>query len=159
MTGDDAEPMPTAQCPMGIVMSMSEEPMPPAAMGDEARLYGASIAIVSGTYSVVSATIGMGPMGVGGLVMLVVGILVLVHGVVLTTAAAVIGRASGPLMIVWAAIMLLNQLLTATLPGWIMGGSMSWDGGMVAIALIMLASGVIMSRPAAMRYRRPSSAR
>jgi hypothetical protein len=121
-------------------------------MGDEARLYGASIAIVSGTYSVVSATIGMGSTGVGGLVMLAVGVVVLVHGVALLTAAAgVIGRASGPLMIVWAAIMLLNQLLSATLPGWTMGGSMSWDGGMVAIALIMLASGLIMSRPAAMR--------
>jgi hypothetical protein len=137
---------------MGIVMPMSEEPMPHDAMGDEARLYGAAIAIVSGTYSVVSATIGMGPMGVGGLVMLVVGILVLAHGVaLLTTAAAVLGRASGPLMIVWAAIMLLNQLLTATLPGWTMGGSMRWDGGMVAIALIMLASGLIMSRPVARR--------
>jgi hypothetical protein len=137
---------------MGIVMPMSEGPMPHAAMGDEARLYGAAIAIVSGAYSVVSATIGMGPMGVGGFVMLVVGIVVLVHGVaLLTSAAAVIGRASGPLMIAWAAIMLLNQLLTATLPGWTMGGSMSWDGGMVAIALIMLASGLIMSRPAPRR--------
>ena len=126
--------------------------MPPAAMGDDARWYGASIALVSGTYSLISASVGMGPSGVGGLVMLVVGVVVLVHGVaLLTPAAAVIGRASGPLMIGWAGIMLLNQFLTTLLPGWTMGASMSWDGGMVAIALIMLASGLIMSRPAAMR--------
>ena len=126
--------------------------MPPGAMGDDDRLYGASIAIVSGTYSVVSATVGMGSSGVGGLVMLIVGVVVLVHEVaLLTPAAAIFGRASGPLMIVWAAIMLLNQLLASVLPGWTMNASMSWDAGMVAIALIMLASGLIMSRPTAMR--------
>ena len=126
--------------------------MSPASMGDEARLYGAAIAIVSGSYSVLSATLGMGSSGAGGLVMLVVGVAVLVHGIaLLTPAAAAIGRASGPLMIVWATIMLGNQLLTAVLPGWTMGASMSWDAGMVALALIMLASGLIMSRPSAMR--------
>jgi hypothetical protein len=120
--------------------------MATASMGDEARLYGASIAIVSGTYSVLSATIGMASSGAGGPVMLVVGVVVLIHGIaLLTPAAAAIGRASGPLMIAWAAIMFVNQLLSAVLPGWTMG-AMSWDGGMVAIALIMLASGLIMSR-------------
>ena len=77
-------------------------------------------------------------------VMLVVGIVVIVHGIVLLTQLAErLGRASGPLMIEWAAIMLANQLLAAT-----MSGSMivSSDAGMVALAVLMLASGLIMSR-------------
>ncbi|MGH2716681.1 MAG: hypothetical protein ACRDM7_22895 [Thermoleophilaceae bacterium] len=84
---------------------------------------------------------GMMPMNDG--VMVGVGLVVIAHGVVLITPLVTrLGRASGPLMIVWAAIMLANQLVAAV------SGSMmaSWDGGTVALALLMLASGVIMSR-------------
>lgn len=131
------------------------------------RLYASSIAIVSGLYSIGSAA-GMmmsTPMmtdmalGIGGWIMLGLGIIVLVHGsVLLTPAADRLGRRSGPLMVLWAIIMLLNQGLSGALTGWgtsgsRMGGSamttgMGWDAGMVAIAVLMLASGFIMSRHA-----------
>ncbi len=103
------------------------------------RLYGAAIAIVSGIYSVASGLAGSAmAMPMGGSVMVVIGVVVIVHGVVvLTPLAARLGNASGPLMIVWAAVMLVNQLFA---------GMMSWDGGMVALAALMLASGAIMSR-------------
>lgn len=89
--------------------------------------------------------------------MVVVGIVVTVHGIILLTPAVTrLGRASGPLMILWAAIMLLNQAPLAAVGGWgmpgsAMGGSpmtseMGWDAGMVAVAVLMLASGLIMSR-------------
>lgn len=133
------------------------------------RLYASSIAIVSGTYSLVAAggaigqappmTGGLAALGIGGLVMLVVGLAVLFHGIALITpAAARIRRVSGPLMIFWALIMLGNQALLRAMPGWGMGGSMGgpmggsmasplgWDPGMVAIALLMLSSGLIMTR-------------
>ena len=107
------------------------------------RLYAGSIAIVSGIYSI-ATTGGMpmaGPMTTtGGWIMLVIGIIVLVHGAtLLTPAAANLGRISGPLMIAWASIMLLNAWL---LPA---GGMMDASGGMVAIAVLMLASGLIMT--------------
>lgn len=47
--------------------------------------------------------------------MLLVGAVVVVHGVVLfTDYAGKLGRASGPLMIVYAVVMLLNQALLGT---------------------------------------------
>ena len=68
--------------------------------------------------------------------------------------------ASGPAMIVYAVLMLLNQALLGT--GMLndgggmgmtdgMGGSgvttgMGWDAGMVTLAVLMLVSGIIMSR-------------
>lgn len=114
-----------------------------------ARLYGSAIAIVSGAYSIGSAlTAAMdAPMM---WVMLVIGGVVMVHGLVLLTpAAAGIGGVSGPLMIVWAIVMLATQWLAATMPGARMGGMMqgpmSWDGGMLAIAVLMLVSGLIMT--------------
>lgn len=112
----------------------------------ETRLYGSAIAIVSGVYSITTALAGgMGPMATGA-VMLVVGAVVIVHGVaLLTPVAARLGRASGPLMVLWAAIMLGNQVVGATTSDSMMG-AMAWDGGMVAIAVLMLASGLIMSR-------------
>lgn len=131
------------------------------------RLYASSIAIVSGLYSIGSAagaTMSMpmmagGGLGIGGWIMLLLGIIVLAHGgLLLTPAADRLGNRSGPLMVLWAVIMLLNQGLSVTMRGWGMsesqmgGGSMSagmaWDAGMVAIAVLMLASGLIMSRPA-----------
>jgi hypothetical protein len=135
------------------------------------RLYGAAIAIVSGAYSAFVPVSGTG-MTAGGWFMLALGAVVLVHGVVLLTpAAARLGTASGPLMLGYAALMLLNQLRLAA--GWTtmgtggtggagMGGGMGGtgmdgmgstavtaamgaDAGMVAIALLMLASGLVMT--------------
>jgi hypothetical protein len=102
------------------------------------RLYGAAIALVSGLYSVAS---GLGDdsaaMRMGTSVMLVIGGVVIVHGIVLLTPIAErMGAVSGPLMVAWAAVMLTNQLLA---------GTMGWDGGMVALACLMLISGLIMS--------------
>ena len=88
------------------------------------------------------------PLGIGGWIMLVLGIIVLVHGLVLITPAADrLGRRSGPLMVIWAVVMLLNQGLSAAMSGWTsMMAGMGWDAGMLAIAVLMLISGLIMSR-------------
>ncbi|MDQ4035760.1 MAG: hypothetical protein M3153_07500 [Chloroflexota bacterium] len=133
------------------------------------RPYASSIAIVSGAYAVGSATVAMmrapamselpAALSIGGWVMLAVGMAVLAHGIVLLTPRVnLLERASGPLMVLWAAIMLLNQGLLAAVPGWGMTGAlgdtigspmtfgMGWDAGMVAIAILMLASGLIMNR-------------
>lgn len=110
----------------------------------DTRLYGGAIALASGIYSIASALDGgMGMMPMNDSVMLIVGVVVLAHGIVLLTPLAEgLGAVSGPLMIVWAALMLANQAVSA------MSGSMmaSWEAGMVALAVLMLASGVIMSR-------------
>jgi hypothetical protein len=85
------------------------------------------------------------PMGEGELIMLGIGMVVLIHGIVLLTpAAARLGEWSGPLMLVWAVIMLGNQLIFGEVPGSGMPG-MRWDAGMAAIALLMLISGLIMT--------------
>jgi hypothetical protein len=101
------------------------------------RLYGAAIAIVSGIYSLLAAGDGMGmSMMAADWVMLVIGVVVLIHGVVLVTpVAANLGGISGPLMIVWGLVMLGNQLLAM----------MRADGGMIAVASLMLVSGLIMT--------------
>lgn len=119
------------------------------------RLYGSLIALVSGGYSVYQSMTG------SAWVMLVLGVIVIVHGVVLLTPAVNrLGTASGPLMIGYAVVMLLNQtLLTMNGPmsdgmdsgmgsgmdGGMAADGMGVDGGMVAIAVLMLASGVIMT--------------
>lgn len=114
-------------------------------MTADGRLYASAIALVSGSYSIGSAIAGgmaMTPMSDS--VMLVVGIVVIAHGsLLLTPLAERLGRTSGLLMMVWAAIMLANQLLAATTSGSMMA---SWDAGMVAVAVLMLVSGLIMSR-------------
>ena len=139
------------------------------------RLYGASVALVSGGYSLYQATTGMatsatGMMGTGmtgsAWFMAALGVVVLVHGaVLLTPAATALGRASGPLMVVYSVLMLVNQAWLATTGrGGMMNGStmndgsmsdgmqsgmdaaMGADAGMVAIAVLMLASGVIMTQ-------------
>jgi hypothetical protein len=108
------------------------------------RLYASAIAIVSGIYAIGSSATMMGMSGIGGWVMLAVGLVVLVHGVVLLTPAArLLGTASGPLMLLWATVMLLQQGLAAVMP---MTADVAWDAGMVAIATLMLVSGVIMTR-------------
>ena len=102
------------------------------------RLYGAAIALVSGIYGLGSALDGRMMASLGATwVMVAIGFVVLVHGVVLLTpASALLRGASGPLMVAWAAIMLANQALA---------GGMGRDAGMVAIAILMLVSGLIMT--------------
>lgn len=117
-----------------------------------ARLYGGTIAVVSGLYSIIQGTSG----GMGGneWVMLLLGAVVLVHGVVLFASKTALAGTSGPLMVGYSILMLGNQLWAATTTSMGMGDSMGmgttgmagYDLGMVAIAVIMLASGIIMVR-------------
>lgn len=91
---------------------------------------------------------------VGG-VALLLGVVVIVHGAALLTGFAErLGRASGPLMIAYSIVMFLNQALLGAgmMDG---GGSMGMSNGMggsamtagmVALAVLILASGLIMSR-------------
>jgi hypothetical protein len=141
--------------------------------GSTTRQYGAAIALVSGLYSLISAAGGGGMMGTNsGWFMLLLGIVVVIHGVILLTPyAGRLGAASGPLMIGYSLLMLLNQALVGTTGSmnWGMGGGMgggmgsgmnggmsggmgstmtagmTWDLGMVALAVLMLVSGVIMT--------------
>lgn len=134
---------------------------------DTTRQYGAAIALVSGIYSLLSATGGTGMMGSNSeLLMALLGVVVVVHGVVLLTPYADrLGSASGPLMIGYSLVMLLNQALVGVtgsvnwgmrmrsgMDGGMTGGmgstmtaGMGWDFGMVALAVLMLISGVIMT--------------
>jgi len=113
----------------------------------DTRLYASAIAIVSGIYSIAAAITGMGSMPMSDSLVLALGVVVLLHGIALLTPLADrFGRASGPLMVVWAAIMLGNQAVSATSASGPMIDGSSWDGGMVAIAVLMLASGLIMVR-------------
>ena len=122
----------------------------------DTRLYASSIAIVSGVYAIGSVALDLAaaPMmtdvtatlGIGGWIMLAIGVVVLVHGVLLLSPAAdQMHRVSGPLMILWAAIMLLDQWLLSMTSS-MMG--MGADAGMIAVAVLMLASGLIMWRSA-----------
>ena len=124
------------------------------------RLYGSVIAFVSGGYSCYLATTG-DSMSTAAWGMLALGAVVIIHGIALLTPAARLGSASGPLMIVYAAVMLLNQLWMEsrttgsnmaemgeeTMGQPAMDGAMAAgaDPGMVAIAALMLASGIIMT--------------
>lgn len=134
---------------------------------DTTRQYGAAIALVSGEYSLVSATTDRGMMGSNsGLLMTLLGVIVVIHGVVLLTPyASRLRKASGPLMIGYSLVMLLNQALVGVtgsmnwgmgtgmddgMGGRMSGGmgssltaGMGWDLGMVALAVLMLISGII----------------
>lgn len=129
-------------------------------MVSNTRLYGAAIAFASGLYSLWSASMAS-RMVTSSWLMGLLGAIVLVHGaLLLTDYADTLGRASGPLMIVYAVLMVLNQALLSM--GMMSNGSgmgmsngmgassmtvgMGWDTGMVALALLMLVSGVIMTR-------------
>lgn len=144
-----------------------------ASASETARLYGGVIAVVSGLYSLFLASTGMSMMTGAWWFMALLGLVVLVHGVLLFGSPETLGGHSGPLMIVWAVLMLLNQAWLGS-PIWMAGGSgygmdggmggpmggnmdggtsggmggsagmMGWDPGMVAIAVIMLASGLLM---------------
>lgn len=124
------------------------------------RLYGAAIAVVSGGYSLWQAT-GGPEMVTAAWLMAAIGLVVLVHGVVLLTDVADrLGGLSGPLMIVWAVVMLLIQVLLELevlesgapdpmgggMGDPMMGAAMGTDVGMVALAVLMLASGLIMTQ-------------
>lgn len=93
------------------------------------------------------------------------GVVVLVHGaLLLTDYANRLGTTSGQLMIVYAVVMLLNQALLGTgmmddgssmgmnngMGGSSMTAGMGWDAGMVALAVLMLVSGLIMTRNGSM---------
>lgn len=128
-------------------------------MVSNTRLYGASIAFVSGLYSLWSASMAS-RMVTSSWLMGLLGIVVIVHGaVLLTDYAEKLGGASGPLMVVYSVVMLLNQVLLGTgmmddgsgmgmntgMGGSSMTAGMGWDAGMVALAVLMLVSGVIMT--------------
>lgn len=132
-------------------------------MVSNTRLYGATIAFVSGLYSLWSASMSSRMMTSSWLMGLL-GVIVIIHGAVLfTDYANRRGDASGPLMIIYAVVMLLNQVLLGTgmldgsdtgmnsgMGGSSMTAGMGWDAGMVALALLMLVSGLIMSRDTTM---------
>jgi hypothetical protein len=137
--------------------------------GTTTRQYGAAIALVSGIYSLLSVVAEAGMMqSTGGAFMAMLGVIVVIHGVVLLTPYADrLGSASGPLMIGYSVLMLLNQILVGVTGSmnWGMGGGMGtdidggmasgmgsnitagmgWDLGMVALAVLMLVSGIIMT--------------
>jgi len=131
-------------------------------MVSNTRRYGAAIALASGAYSLWSPSTAA-EMTVSAWLMGLLGLVVIVHGsVLLTEYAARLGTASGPLMIGYSLVMLANQALLSTGimgdgsgmgmdSGMNMGGSgmtaaMGWDAGMVALALLMLVSGIIMTQ-------------
>lgn len=137
--------------------------------GTTTRQYGAAIALVSGAYSLLSVATGGGMMqSTGGVFMALLGVIVVVHGIVLLTPyASRLGSASGPLMIGYSVLMVLNQAVVGVTGSmnWGMGDGMSsgmdggmgsgmgsgmtagmaWDLGMVALAVLMLISGLIMT--------------
>lgn len=130
-------------------------------MDDTARLYGGSIAVVSGLYSLFLGT--GGGMAATDWVMVLLGPVVLVHGVALFAVPGRLGESSGPAMVVYAVVMLLTQAVMASMDGGGMGmdggtgdgmsGGMATAGvdpGMVAVAVLMLASGIIMWSQASM---------
>lgn len=132
-------------------------------MHSNTQLYSAAIASVSGLYSV-GIPLMQPEMDASGLLMVLLGIIVLFHGLLLlTNEFPWLQQRSSPLMMGYAIVMLLNQLGLAT--GIMNGGSgsamgmaqpdmmptMGWDAGMVALAVLMLLSGLIMRRTSSMQ--------
>lgn len=137
-------------------------------MVSNTRLYGTAIAFASGGYSLASAA-GASRMVASAWLMLGLGAVVIVHGALLLTSFADdLGATSGALMVGYSLVMLANQTALATgamddgtggMDGGMSGSggmgsggdatmtaTMSWDLGMVALAALMLASGLIMFR-------------
>ncbi len=115
------------------------------------RLYGGAVAIVSGGYSLYLST-AVTMMSAPAWFMFALGLIVMVHGILLLTPlASRLGAGSGIAMTVYSVLMLLNQgwMLTMGTPIGMVGGamtrSMGWNPGMIAIAALMLASGIIMT--------------
>jgi hypothetical protein len=131
-------------------------------------IYAVAIALVSGGYSLLVGLAGIDvSFGMSGpqieivtsvWIMLLLGIVVLVHGVaLLRLSGGRFGTISGLLMIGYSIVMILNQALVGT---GIFDGSgtaassmgsgtvvgTSWDGGVVALAVLMLISGILMAR-------------
>lgn len=110
------------------------------------RLYGSAIALVSGGYSLYLSWTGP-EMTTQTWAMILIGVIVIAHGIVLLTPAAErIAAISGPLMIGYALVMVALQWWMDMEEPDMMGEAMSADPGMVAIALLMLLSGIIMTR-------------
>lgn len=118
------------------------------------RMYGAAIALVSGTYSMWSASMASS-FDVNAWLMLILGAIVVIHGVILLTQfATLLGSLSGPLMVGYALVMLGHQTLLGLGLLGTEGGTgmepvrttMAFDGGMVALSALMLISGVLMVR-------------
>ncbi|QZY01007.1 hypothetical protein K6T25_05270 [Halobaculum rubrum] len=144
-----------------------------AAIAITSGVYSLVSATVGGTMTGAGGAMGSGGMtGSGGMagttgiglaswVMLAIGVVVVVHGAVLLTPAVKrLGSASGPLMIAYSLVMLLLQALGgAGMTGMGMTGGtgtmgsmgstatagMGWDLGMVALAVLMLFSGIVMT--------------
>ena len=142
-------------------------------MVSDTRLYGAAIAFASGGYSLASA-LGATRTTASMWLMLLLGVVVVVHGALLLAPSVPLADpTSGGLMLAYAVVMLANQAALATglmggMTGDGMGGmdgsmsdggamgtmggdatmtaAMPWDLGMVVLASLMLASGVIMLR-------------
>jgi hypothetical protein len=94
--------------------------------------------------------------GTSGVIKALVGVIVIIHGAILLTEYANrLGSASRPLMILYAGVMLSNEALLGTgmidgpnnmrMEGSAITTGMGWDAGMVALAVLMLESGVFMS--------------
>lgn len=100
------------------------------------RLYAAVIGIVSGTYSLT------GPkamMGATPFLAALIGLVALSHGILLLTPYANrLGQYNGPLMVAYAAGMLFTSYAAWMRP------MMGVDRGMIALAALMLFSGLLM---------------
>ncbi|MBS1263530.1 MAG: hypothetical protein MAG715_00713 [Methanonatronarchaeales archaeon] len=103
------------------------------------RLYGGSIAVISGGYS---AYLSAGVGGVASTSMLLLGIVVLVHGLAVLSGYGGPGGLSGPLMMLWGVLMLSIQAAALAMP---MSVAMTLAPGMVTMGVLMLVSGYIMT--------------
>lgn len=111
------------------------------------RLFGSAIALVSGGYSLY-LSLDAPAMTLSIWVMIILGLIVILHGIILLTVyAADIESVSGPLMIGYAILMLLLQWwMEMDNPGMMMEEAMAADPGMIALAILMLFSGLVMAR-------------
>lgn len=111
------------------------------------RWYASAIAVVSGGYSLYLSWTAP-EMTTAMWVMLALGLVVTIHGVLLLTPfAANIVTVSGALMMTYAVGMLAIQWwIDMGQSDMMMGESMSADPGMIAIAILMLFSGILMER-------------
>ncbi|MFB6254784.1 MAG: hypothetical protein ABEI06_09245 [Halobacteriaceae archaeon] len=119
------------------------------------QLYGSSIAIMSGLYSLWGAWASP-QISPSGWIMILLGVIVIIHGIILLSGASdYLSGLSGPLMIGYAIIMLLLQVISGSMmetntemnpvmDGTMPQATMGWDPGMVALAMLMLISGFIM---------------
>jgi hypothetical protein len=118
------------------------------------RLYGAAIGLAMGGYSLAAATTGQ--MTAAAWVVALAGAVATLHGLaLLTPIAGHLGSASGPLMLLYALVMLGNQVLVWMTTSLLAESAMrvhdigpepaltGVDEGLVALTLLMFASGLI----------------